>query len=117
MSLAPHSLQHVYFVSGGSEAVEAALKMARQYYVERGMMSKTEFIARRQSYHGNTLGALAVGGNEWRREPLGPYFPLLIILHRVTPIAINWCRKPKANTVSALLMNLKQKYSNLVRKM
>ena len=51
MPLAPYSLQHVYFVSGGSEVVEAALKMASQYYVERGMLSKTEVIARRQSYH------------------------------------------------------------------
>lgn len=82
VSLAPHSLQHVYFVSGGSEAVEAALKMARQYYVERGMVSKTEFIARRQSYHGNTLGALAVGGNEWRREP---FRPLLSTAHHIAP--------------------------------
>ncbi|MFC5080317.1 Adenosylmethionine-8-amino-7-oxononanoate aminotransferase [Vibrio thalassae] len=82
VSLAPHSLQHVYFVSGGSEAVEAALKMARQYYVERGMVSKTEFIARRQSYHGNTLGALAVGGNEWRREA---FRPLLSTAHHIAP--------------------------------
>ncbi|MGR5207728.1 aspartate aminotransferase family protein [Vibrio alfacsensis] len=60
---------HVYLVSGGSEAVESALKMARQYFVERGLSEKSQFIARQQSYHGNTLGALAVGGNKWRREP------------------------------------------------
>ncbi|PTC04872.1 aspartate aminotransferase family protein [Vibrio mediterranei] len=82
VSLAPESLQHVYFVSGGSEAVESALKMARQYYVERGMVSKTQFIARRQSYHGNTLGALSVGGNEWRREP---FRPLLSSAHHIAP--------------------------------
>ena len=60
---APAGMEHVYFVSGGSEAVEAALKMARQYFVEIGQPQRTQFIARRQSYHGNTLGALAVGGN------------------------------------------------------
>jgi len=65
---APAGMSHVYFVSGGSEAVETALKMARQYFVEIGQPQRRHFIARRQSYHGNTLGALAVGGNEWRRE-------------------------------------------------
>ena len=63
---------HVYFVSGGSEAIEAALKMARQYFVEIGQPQRRHFIARRQSYHGNTLGALAVGGNEWRRKQFAP---------------------------------------------
>ena len=58
---APDGMSHVYFVSGGSEAVEAALKMARQYFVEIGQPQRQHFIARRQSYHGNTLGALAVG--------------------------------------------------------
>ncbi|KQP20637.1 aspartate aminotransferase family protein [Pseudorhodoferax sp. Leaf267] len=66
---APAGLEQVYLVSGGSEGVEAALKMARQYFVEIGQPQRTHFIARRQSYHGNTLGALAVGGNAWRREP------------------------------------------------
>ena len=66
---APAGLEHVYFVSGGSEAVEAALKLARQYFVEKGEPQRRHFIARRQSYHGNTLGALAIGGNAWRREP------------------------------------------------
>ena len=65
---APAGMSHVYFVSGGSEAVEAALKMARQYFVEIGQPQRALFVARRQSYHGNTLGALAVGGNEWRRR-------------------------------------------------
>ena len=64
---APDGLDRVYFTSGGSEAVEAALKMARQFFVEIGEPDRSVFIARRQSYHGNTLGALAVGGNEWRR--------------------------------------------------
>jgi adenosylmethionine-8-amino-7-oxononanoate aminotransferase len=79
---APAGLRHVYFVSGGSEAVEAALKMARQYFVETGQPQRRHFIARRQSYHGNTLGALAVGGNEWRR---GQFAPLLIETHHVSP--------------------------------
>ncbi|MBO6783327.1 MAG: aspartate aminotransferase family protein [Alphaproteobacteria bacterium] len=66
---APEGLDRVYFTSGGSEAMEAALKMARQYFVEIGQPERSVFIARRQSYHGNTLGALSVGGNEWRRAP------------------------------------------------
>jgi adenosylmethionine-8-amino-7-oxononanoate aminotransferase len=69
---APAGMSHVYLVSGGSEAVEAALKMARQYFVERGEPNRRHFIARRQSYHGNTLGALAVGGNAWRRKQFAP---------------------------------------------
>ncbi len=69
---APPGMSHVYLVSGGSEAVEAALKMARQYFVERGETGRRHFIARRQSYHGNTLGALAVGGNAWRRHQFAP---------------------------------------------
>ena len=79
---APAGLDQVYFVSGGSEAVEAALKLARQHFVEIGQPERTLFIARRQSYHGNTLGALAVGGNEWRREQ---FAPLLIDVPRVSP--------------------------------
>lgn len=78
---APPGLQRVYFVSGGSEAIEAALKLARQYYLERGQDRKY-FIARRQSYHGNTLGALAVGGNFWRRQQ---FQPLLMATHHIAP--------------------------------
>jgi adenosylmethionine-8-amino-7-oxononanoate aminotransferase len=69
---APAGIERVYFVSGGSEAVEAAIKLARQYAIESGKPSKHRLIARRQSYHGNTLGALAAGGNAWRREPFAP---------------------------------------------
>ena len=69
---APAGMDQVYLVSGGSEAVESALKMARQYFVEIGQPQRSHFIARRQSYHGNTLGALAVGGNAWRRAPFAP---------------------------------------------
>jgi adenosylmethionine-8-amino-7-oxononanoate aminotransferase len=69
---APTGMSHAYFVSGGSEGFEAALKMARQYFVEIGEPERTKLIARKQSYHGNTLGALAVGGNEWRRAQFAP---------------------------------------------
>ncbi len=69
---APEGLDRVYFVSGGSEAVEAALKLARQYYLEIGQPQRSRIIARQQSYHGNTLGALATGGNAWRRDPFAP---------------------------------------------
>lgn len=79
---APAGLNQVYFLSGGSEAMEAALKLARQYFVEIGQPERTLFIARRQSYHGNTLGALAVGGNEWRRRQ---FAPLLIDVTHVSP--------------------------------
>lgn len=70
---APGDLKRVYFVDNGSTAVETALKMARQYHIERGQPERTRFIARRQSYHGNTLGALAVSGNAARRAPYEPF--------------------------------------------
>ncbi len=79
---APAGLGHVYLVSGGSEAIEAALKLARQYFVEKGEPQRRHVIARRQSYHGNTLGALAAGGNAWRRAQ---FSPLLIETHHVDP--------------------------------
>jgi adenosylmethionine-8-amino-7-oxononanoate aminotransferase len=79
---APQGISHTYFVSGGSEAVEAALKMARQFFVETGQPGRSNVIARRQSYHGNTLGALAAGGNEWRRAQ---FRPLLIDTHHIDP--------------------------------
>jgi len=68
----PGGLAFAYFVSGGSEAIEASIKLARQYFIERGEPQRQNFIARRQSYHGNTLGALAAGGNAWRRAPYAP---------------------------------------------
>ena len=79
---APKGISHAYFVSGGSEAIEAALKMARQYFVETGEPQRRNIIARRQSYHGNTLGALATGGNEMRRMQ---FRPLLIETHHIDP--------------------------------
>lgn len=80
---APGDLDRVYFVSGGSEAVEAGLKLARQYFVEIGQPQRRHVIARWQSYHGNTLGALAVGGNRWRREQFEPL--LVDVTHRISP--------------------------------
>ena len=79
---APEDLSGVYLVSGGSEAMETALKLARQYWVEMNEPKRRLFLARRQSYHGNTLGALAVGGNEWRRKA---FAPLLMDTVRVSP--------------------------------
>ncbi len=78
---APEGIGHAFFVSGGSEAMEAAMKLARQYFVEAGEPERAVFIARRQSYHGNTLGALALGGNEARRRQ---FAPLLIDVERVS---------------------------------
>ncbi|MEO1106686.1 MAG: aspartate aminotransferase family protein [Pseudomonadota bacterium] len=69
---APGDLERVYFVSGGSEATEAAIKLARQYFLEIGLPERRHVIARKQSYHGNTLGALSAGGNEWRRAQFAP---------------------------------------------
>ena len=88
---APEGISHVYLVSGGSEAIEAALKMARQYFVEKGEPQRRHVIARRQSYHGNTLGALAAGGNEWRRRQ---FQPLLIETHHVDPCFAYRYREP-----------------------
>lgn len=79
---APEGLDRVYFVSGGSEATEAAIKLARQYHLERGEPKRRHLIARRQSYHGNTLGALAAGGNAWRRQQ---FDPLLIGVSHIAP--------------------------------
>lgn len=79
---APAGLERVYLVSGGSEATEAAIKLARQFHIENGEPSRARIIARRQSYHGNTLGALSAGGNMWRREP---FAPLLVDMSHISP--------------------------------
>ena len=80
--LAPGDLSRVYLVSGGSEAVEAAIKMARQYFLEIGQSQRRHVVARWQSYHGNTLGALSAGGNRWRR---GMFEPLLVEMSHISP--------------------------------
>jgi adenosylmethionine-8-amino-7-oxononanoate aminotransferase len=79
---APDPLAGAFFVCGGSEAMEAALKIARQYHLEIGQPERVHFISRRQSYHGNTLGALAVSGHVARRAP---YEPLLMPVSRIAP--------------------------------
>src|ERR1043165_9051168 len=80
--MSPGDLDRVWFTSSGSEAIEAALKLARQYHLERGDTGRSRIIARRLSYHGNTLGALATGGSAWRRAP---YAPLLIDVTFIEP--------------------------------
>ena len=79
---APEGVERAYLVSGGSEAVEAAIKLARQYFVEKGELDRGHVIARKQSYHGNTLGALSAGGNEWRRQQ---FEPLLLNMSHISP--------------------------------
>ncbi|MCB1358367.1 MAG: aspartate aminotransferase family protein [Maritimibacter sp.] len=79
---APEGIDRVYLVSGGSEATEAAIKLARQYWVEKGEPGRGKLIARKQSYHGNTIGALSAGGNEWRRAQFGP---LLLDVSHIDP--------------------------------
>jgi adenosylmethionine-8-amino-7-oxononanoate aminotransferase len=78
---APDGIDRVYFVSGGSEATEAAMKLARQYFLEKGEPNRRHIIARWQSYHGNTLGALAAGGNRWRRKQFEPF--LTAAMHHI----------------------------------
>ena len=79
---APTGIDRVYLVSGGSEATEAAIKLARQYWVEKGEPQRGKLIARKQSYHGNTIGALSAGGNEWRRAQ---FAPLLLDISHIDP--------------------------------
>ena len=92
---APGELDRVLFVSGGSEANEAAIKLARQYFVEKGETNRRFLIARRQSYHGNTLGALAVGGNQWRRKQ---FSPLLVDVSHISPCFEYADRRPEEST-------------------
>ncbi len=82
IALAPENLDRAYFVSSGSETIEAALKLARQYHLERGEPQRRHLVARHQSYHGNTLGALAAGGNQWRRAQ---FEPMLIKVSHISP--------------------------------
>lgn len=81
-SLSPGSLERTWFTSSGSEATEAALKLARQVHLERNEPRRSRVIARQLSYHGNTLGALAAGGSQWRRKP---YEPLLASASFIEP--------------------------------
>jgi adenosylmethionine-8-amino-7-oxononanoate aminotransferase len=97
IAIAPKGLDRVYFVSGGSEAVEAALKLARQYFLERDEPSRRHIIARRQSYHGNTLGALAAGGNAWRKAQ---FEPLLVEMSHIAP-CYEYAERAKDETIEA----------------
>lgn len=72
VQMAPSSLNKVYFTSGGSEANESAIKLARQYHRDKGDKDKQIVIGRWQSYHGNTLGSLSIGGDIKRRKPYTP---------------------------------------------
>lgn len=113
---APQSLDKVYFVSGGSEAIEAALKLARQYFVEKGERERAHVIGRRQSYHGNTLGALAVGGNQWRRKQ---FEPLLVKTTHVSPCYAYRGRQPGETEVAygeRLVLELEQAIRSLGEK-
>ncbi|MEJ5301340.1 MAG: aspartate aminotransferase family protein [Thermodesulforhabdaceae bacterium] len=76
------SLNKVYFVSGGSEAVETAVKIVRQYWVELGRPEKYKIISRWISFHGNTTGALSLGGHTGRRNP---YLPLFLHTPHIEP--------------------------------
>jgi len=89
---APAGLERVFFVSGGSEAMEAALKLARQYFLEIGEPQRKRVISRLQSYHGNTLGALGVGGNLARRRQ---FEPLLMQVSHVSPCYEYRGRRPE----------------------
>jgi adenosylmethionine-8-amino-7-oxononanoate aminotransferase len=92
----PKGLDKVYFVSSGSEAVEASLKLAKQYFNEIGKPEKHKVISRRQSYHGNTLGALAAGGNVWRRS----FFEdLLIDTSLISPCYQYRHQRPAENSI------------------
>jgi adenosylmethionine-8-amino-7-oxononanoate aminotransferase len=79
---APEGLERAFFVAGGAEAVESALKLARQYHLEKGEPSRRLFIARRRSYHGNTLATLALGEDANRRAP---YESMLMPVEHISP--------------------------------
>lgn len=79
---APETINHTYLVSGGSEAVESAIKLARQYHVEAGSTNRRHIIGRRQSYHGNTIGALSASGHVARRKI---YEPMLLPFYHIDP--------------------------------
>jgi hypothetical protein len=110
---APQGFDKVYFVSGGSEAMEAALKLARQYFVEKGEPQRAHVIARRQSYHGNTLGALAVGGNQWRRRQ---FEPLLIETTHVSP-CYAYRGRQAGETDAAYAQRLSQELENEIERL
>jgi adenosylmethionine-8-amino-7-oxononanoate aminotransferase len=110
---APKGLGHVFYVSGGSEAVEAALKLARQYFVEKGEPQRRHLISRRQSYHGITAGALSVGGRDRQRKP---FAPLLIETHHVSP-AYEYREKRAGETPQAYAERLAQELETKIEEL
>jgi adenosylmethionine-8-amino-7-oxononanoate aminotransferase len=105
LAIAPHNFRdggRVYFTSGGSEATETAIKLARQYFLETGQPSRYRVVSRRQSYHGSTLGAMSVSGNAARRAP---YAPLIAEWGHVAPCFCYHCpfdkTFPECNLVCA----------------
>jgi adenosylmethionine-8-amino-7-oxononanoate aminotransferase len=90
LALAPENFRggRVYFTSGGSEATETAIKLARQYFLESGQPTRYRAVSRRQSYHGSTLGAMTVSGNVARRLP---YTPMLAEWGHVAPCFCYHC--------------------------
>lgn len=110
---APGELEKVYLVSGGSEAMESALKLARQYFIDKGEPHRHKVIARQQSYHGNTLGALATGGNKWRRAPFAPMLfetfhiaPCYEYRHRAPNESSEYYGRRAANALEAEVLKL-----------
>lgn len=73
--LTPGDLDRIFFTNSGSESVEAAIKFARQYHRSQGNPERTVIIAREMAYHGVTMGALALTGIPWYKEPFGPVMP------------------------------------------
>ncbi|HEY4816766.1 MAG TPA: aminotransferase class III-fold pyridoxal phosphate-dependent enzyme, partial [Candidatus Acidoferrum sp.] len=91
LALAPQNFRsggRVYFTSGGSEATETAIKLARQFHLESGQLSRYRVVSRHQSYHGSTLGAMTVSGNVARRAP---YQPLLAEWGHIAPCFCYHC--------------------------
>ncbi len=112
----PGNLTHAFFVSSGSEAMESALKLARQYFIEKGEPQRVHYISRRQSYHGNTFGALAASGNLARRTPYEDVLPTHF--SRVSPCFPFHYQKPHetdTNYIARLAAELDAEFQRLGR--
>ena len=107
--IAPGDLSVSFFVNSGSEANETALKMARQYHVERGQRGRYKFIARRDSYHATTLGAGAVTGLKWFREYFEPLMPGALFVR-----AARDCDRPRGVSSRAYTRLLLQEIEDLI---
>lgn len=118
LALAPEEMRgggRVYFCSGGSEANETAIKLARQYFLQRGQRERFRVASRRQSYHGSTLGAMAMSGNMARREPYQPLLPewghIDPCFCRHCPLGLQFpaCKLACADELEALLRDDREK--------